>query len=254
MDAVVSSTRLTLRARQAIHRDALAFVAERYGLDAARSEALAAIPVRWKRARGSSAFYLRAAHGFDGPHILVRVPGGARVRWHTYRRARARFATPPGGIDLDVPTFAGAVLVHELTHALQHGVAGEPRRRYSEVETTENELEFVRRREPEAYARLVREGEARLARLGIGNVTVRQADGRDGWPEQDPFDRIVLACAVPEVPDLLLSQVRQGGRLVAPVVRGNDRAIVSVTLGAGVLRTPSFQHVPAMTEGRAAVL
>lgn len=104
------------------------------------------------------------------------------------------------------------------------------------------------------YARLVREGEARLARLGIGNVTVRQADGRDGWPEQDPFDRIVLACAVPEVPDLLLSQVRQGGRLVTPVVRGNDRAIVSVTLGAGVLRTPSFQHVPAMTEGRAAVL
>lgn len=104
------------------------------------------------------------------------------------------------------------------------------------------------------YARLVREGEARLARLGIGNVTVRQADGRNGWPEQGLFDRIVLACAVPEVPDVLLSQVRQGGRLVAPVVRGNDRAIVSVTPGAGVLRTPLFQHVPAMTEGRAAVL
>ena len=155
MDAAATISRLTLRARQAIHRDALAFVAERYGLDAARSAALAAIPVRWKRARGSSAFYLRAAHGFAGPHILVRVPGGARVRWHTYRRARARFATPPGGIDLDVPTFAGAVLVHELTHALQHGVAGEPKRRYSEVETTENELEYVRRRAPDAYARLV---------------------------------------------------------------------------------------------------
>jgi hypothetical protein len=156
MDAAATAiSRLTLRARQSIHREALAFVAERYGLDAGRAAALAAIPVRWKRARGSSAFYLRAAHGFDGPHILLRVPGGSRVRWHTYRRARARFATPPGGIDLDVPTFAGAVLVHELTHALQHGVAGEPKRRYSEVETTENELEFVRRRAPEAYARLV---------------------------------------------------------------------------------------------------
>ena len=155
MDAAATISRLTLRARQAIHRDALSFVAERYGLDDAQSGALAAIPVRWKRARGSSAFYLRAAHGFAGPHILVRVPGGVRVRWHTYRRARARFATPPGGIDLDVPTFAGAVLVHELTHALQHGVAGEPKRRYSEVETTENELEYVRRRAPDAYARLV---------------------------------------------------------------------------------------------------
>lgn len=155
MDAEATISRLTMRVRQEIHRDALAFVAERYGLDAARTATLAAIPVRWKRARGSSAFYLRAAHGFAGPHILVRVPGGARVRWHTYRRARARFATPPGGIDLDVPTFAGAVLVHELTHALQHGVAGEPKRRYSEVETTENELEYVRRRAPDAYARLV---------------------------------------------------------------------------------------------------
>jgi len=56
------------------------------------------------------------------------------------------------------------------------------------------------------------------------------------------------------VPDVLLGQVRQRGRLVAPVVRGNDRAIVSVTLGAGVLRTPFFQHIPVMTEGRAAVL
>lgn len=104
------------------------------------------------------------------------------------------------------------------------------------------------------YARLVREGEARLARLGIGNVTLRQSDGLDGWPEQGLFDRIVFACAVPEVPDLLLNQLVQGGRLTAPVARGNERTIVSVTLGGGILRTPYFQQVPALTEGRAAVL
>ena len=104
------------------------------------------------------------------------------------------------------------------------------------------------------YARLIREGEARLARLGIHNVTLRQADGQHGWPEQGLFDRIVFACAVPEVPDLLLSQLAQGGRLAAPVERGGERAIVSVTLGAGILRTPFFQQVPALTEGKAAVL
>ena len=76
MDAAAATiSRLTLRARQSIHREALAFVAERYGLDAERTAALAAIPVRWKRARGSSAFYLRAAHGFGGD----RPPAGCVV-------------------------------------------------------------------------------------------------------------------------------------------------------------------------------
>ena len=197
MDAAAATiSRLTLRARESIHREALAFVAERYGLDAERTAALAAIPVRWKRARGSSAFYLRAAHGFGGPHILVRVPGGARVRWHTYRRARARFATPPGGIDLDVPTFAGAVLVHELTHALQHGMAGEPKRRYSEVETTENELEFVRLRAPEAYARLV--------------PVLPKPRRRAGRPAAPPSGLAALRAAV------LRMAARVVGRLTAP--------------------------------------
>jgi protein-L-isoaspartate(D-aspartate) O-methyltransferase len=104
------------------------------------------------------------------------------------------------------------------------------------------------------YARLIREGEARLQRLGVGNVTLRQSDGLDGWPEAGLFDRIVFACSVPEIPDLLLNQLVQGGRLAVLVVRGNDRAIVSVTLGGGILRTPFFQQVPPLTEGRAAVL
>ena len=147
--------RLTARARASIHRDALEHVAARYALSGPERDALAAVPIRWRRGRGSSCFYPRAAHGFAVPHILVKVPAGARARWHTYRRARARFSTPPGGIELDVRVLATAVLVHELTHALQHGVAGGPRRRYSEVETTENEIDFVRRAAPEAFARLV---------------------------------------------------------------------------------------------------
>ncbi len=147
--------RLTERARAGIHADAVGHVAARYGLADAERSALAAVPLRWRRGRGSSGFYPRPAHGFPGPHILVKVPTGARTRWHTYRRARARFTTPPGGIELDVRVFATAVLVHELTHALQHGVAGGVRRRYSEVETTENEIEYVRRAAPEAFAQLV---------------------------------------------------------------------------------------------------
>jgi hypothetical protein len=149
------SLRLTERVRASIRRDALEHVAARYELSEAEREALAAVPLRWRRGRGSSCFYPRPAHGFAVPHILVRVPTGALARWHTYRRARARFTTPPGGIELEVRVLATAVLVHELTHALQHGVAGGARRRYSEVETTENEIDYVRRAAPEAFARLV---------------------------------------------------------------------------------------------------
>lgn len=104
------------------------------------------------------------------------------------------------------------------------------------------------------YARLVEEGQARLARLGIGNITLRQGDGQNGWPEAGPFDRIVLACAVPDVPDLLIDQLTWGGKLAAPVVAGQARAIVSVSAGGETQRTPFFQQVPALVEGRAAVL
>jgi hypothetical protein len=147
--------RLTERTRAAIREDALDFVSRRYGLETAQRSALGAIPIRWRRGRGASAYYPRRAHGFAGPHILLRVAPGATARWHTYRRAGARYATPPGGIELDARTLAVAVLVHEYTHALQHGAAGGLRRRFSEVETTGNEIEFIRLRAPEAFAQLV---------------------------------------------------------------------------------------------------
>ena len=56
-----------------------------------------------------------------------------------------------------------------------------------------------------------------LRRLGYGNVTVRQGDGYLGWPEQAPFDRIILTAAPPEIPEALIAQLAKGGRMVAPV-------------------------------------
>ena len=56
-----------------------------------------------------------------------------------------------------------------------------------------------------------------LRELGYTNVTVRQGDGYKGWPEQAPFDRIILTAAPPAVPETLVAQLSSGGRLVAPV-------------------------------------
>jgi protein-L-isoaspartate(D-aspartate) O-methyltransferase len=56
-----------------------------------------------------------------------------------------------------------------------------------------------------------------LARLGIDNVTLRIGDGSEGWPEQAPFDAIVVTAAPEHLPDNLIKQLNVGGRLVIPI-------------------------------------
>lgn len=53
--------------------------------------------------------------------------------------------------------------------------------------------------------------------LGIENVRYREGDGTRGWEEQSPFKRILGTGSVPEVPDLLIDQLDQGGKAVLPV-------------------------------------
>ena len=56
-----------------------------------------------------------------------------------------------------------------------------------------------------------------LRALGYANVNVRIGDGYVGWPEQAPFDAIILTAATPVVPQPLLDQLKVGGRLVIPL-------------------------------------
>jgi protein-L-isoaspartate(D-aspartate) O-methyltransferase len=72
----------------------------------------------------------------------------------------------------------------------------------------------------ERYRTLLGEAEARLKSLGIMNVITRFGDGGEGWPEQAPFDRIIVTAAMAVEPDRLLAQLKPSGVLVAPVGRG----------------------------------
>jgi len=58
---------------------------------------------------------------------------------------------------------------------------------------------------------------ARLARLGFEDVHVRHGDGYKGWPEEAPFDAIIVTAAADEIPPVLLEQLAPRGRLVMPV-------------------------------------
>lgn len=64
---------------------------------------------------------------------------------------------------------------------------------------------------------LATEAAERLRRLGYANVTVRSGDGYRGWPENAPFNAIMVTAAPDHVPQTLLDQLAPGGRLVVPV-------------------------------------
>jgi protein-L-isoaspartate(D-aspartate) O-methyltransferase len=69
---------------------------------------------------------------------------------------------------------------------------------------------------------LAQSAAATLQRLGYANVTVRSGDGYQGWPEEAPFDIILVTAAPEQVPAALVAQLKPGGRLIVPVGRKFD--------------------------------
>lgn len=72
----------------------------------------------------------------------------------------------------------------------------------------------------ERYRTLLREAEDRFKTLGLTNVITKFGDGGKGWPEQAPFDRIMVTAAAPGEPKALLTQLKPTGILVAPIGKG----------------------------------
>lgn len=56
-----------------------------------------------------------------------------------------------------------------------------------------------------------------LDRLGYKNIETRIADGYDGWPQQAPFDGIIVTAAISHIPPPLVQQLKKGGRMIIPV-------------------------------------
>ncbi len=64
---------------------------------------------------------------------------------------------------------------------------------------------------------------------GTKNVRFLVGDGTGGWPDEAPFDRIMVTAATPEVPEPLLAQLAEGGILIAPVGDQSSQQLVKVT-------------------------
>ena len=78
----------------------------------------------------------------------------------------------------------------------------------------------------EIVAPLAEHARQALAAEGYGKVRVLTGDGYRGWPEHAPFDAIIVTCAPEDVPPALVSQLREGGRMILPVGAGVQRLVV----------------------------
>ena len=90
----------------------------------------------------------------------------------------------------------------------------------------------------ERHQCLATQATGRLADLGLDNVNVVVGDGTLGWPEAAPYDAIVVTAGGPTIPEALLDQLADGGRLVMPVgADQHDQELERVRRHGADLRT-----------------
>jgi len=93
----------------------------------------------------------------------------------------------------------------------------------------------------ERYRTLADTARERLDTLGYTNVTILACDGFAGVPEQAPYDRIIVTAAAEEVPEALVAQLADGGKMVLPLgPRDGTQHIVKLTKTAGGLSRQSL--------------
>ena len=80
-----------------------------------------------------------------------------------------------------------------------------------------------------------------LRDLGYKNVHVRVGDGFLGWPEEAPFDKIIVTCSPESVPKPLIDQLREGGQMIIPVGERYQQTLYLLTKKNGTLEKTAMQ-------------
>jgi len=83
----------------------------------------------------------------------------------------------------------------------------------------------------ERHKPLLKQAEERFKHLRIHNITSRFGDGSRGWPEQAPFERIMVTAAAHDIPPVLVDQLAVGGIMVLPLgdSHGQDQDLLKIT-------------------------
>jgi protein-L-isoaspartate(D-aspartate) O-methyltransferase len=80
----------------------------------------------------------------------------------------------------------------------------------------------------EIIEQLARTAQERLQTMGYSNVWVKSGDGFFGWPMHAPYDAIIITCATPRIPEHLVEQLGEGGRMIIPL--GDKPFVQSLTV------------------------
>jgi len=100
---------------------------------------------------------------------------------------------------------------------------------------------------------LAKTAEATLQRLGYRNVHIKVGDGYKGWPEEAPFDAIIVTCAPENVPQPLVDQLQDGGRMIIPVGKRFAQQLYLLEKKNGQLKesvTLPVRFVPMLREAK----
>ncbi len=81
---------------------------------------------------------------------------------------------------------------------------------------------------------LAKKAEEILKKEGYKNVHCRCGDGYLGWPEEAPFDAIIVTAAPPEIPEPLIAQLKDGGRMIVPVGTWSQELVFLVKQGSKI--------------------
>ena len=174
--------------------------------------------------------HIRRAYDFDDETVLDAMMCVPRHKFTAGHSAMMSYADTPLPIGYN-QTISQPYIVAVMTSILDLG----PGKKVLEIGTGSGyQAAVLAELTPHVYTieiveELGKRGQEKLARLGYTTIKIRIGDGYKGWPEEQPFDAIIVTCGPEKIRGPLIEQLKVGGRMIIPVGRAGIQELVLIT-------------------------